>query len=181
MKNINESYEKMNKETTKLFELKHEKLIKEEKEIKDKLDNEVTKIKSKLEEYLSLANTLIKNYDKINKGIQILNKDDQNKNINMIKKLTYISKLNNNKSQMNKMSQTLMKNLKLDFIDDNIKYEEYFFNGLSIPKDIQISDIKVNSCNISWTIDNINILNLDKNKIKYKIEIRKENEQFKSI
>ena len=57
MKNINESYEKMNKETTKL--LKHEKLIKEEKEIKDKLENEVTKIKSKLEEYLSLANTLI--------------------------------------------------------------------------------------------------------------------------
>ena len=75
----------------------------------------------------------------------------------------------------------LMKNLKLDFIDDNIKYEEYYFNGLSIPKDIQISDIKVNSCNISWKIDDINILNIDKNKIKYKIEIRKENEQFKSI
>ena len=45
IKNINESYEKMNKATTKGFELKHEKLIKEEKEIKDKLDNEVTKIK----------------------------------------------------------------------------------------------------------------------------------------
>ena len=29
----------MNKEVTKSFELKHEKLIKEEKEIKDKLDN----------------------------------------------------------------------------------------------------------------------------------------------
>ena len=36
IKNINESYEKMNKATTKSFELKHEKLIKEEKEIKDK-------------------------------------------------------------------------------------------------------------------------------------------------
>ena len=82
---------------------------------------------------------------------------------------------------MNKISQILMKNLKLDFIDDNIKYEEYYFNGLSIPKDIQISDIKVNSCNISWKIDDINILNIDKNKIKYKIEIRKENEQFNSI
>ena len=82
---------------------------------------------------------------------------------------------------MNKISQILMKNLKLDFIDDNIKYEEYYFNGLSIPKDIQISDIKLNSCNISWKIDELNILNIDKNKIKYKIEIRNENEQFNSI
>ena len=45
-------------------------------------------------------------------------------------------------------------------------------------KDIQISDIHSNSCNISWKIDDINILNIDKNKIKYKIEIRKENEQL---
>ena len=105
MKNINESYEKMNKETTKLFELKHEKLIKEEKEIKDKLDNEVTKIKSKLEEYFSLANTLIKNYEKINKVIKTLNK---------------------NQEEMNKIFKILMKSLKLDFIDDNIKYEEFF-------------------------------------------------------
>ena len=149
--------------------------------MKDKLDNEVTTIKSKLEEYLSLANNLIKNYEKINKGIQGLNKEGQNTNINLLKNLTYVSKLNKNQKEMNKISQILMKNLKLDFIDDNIKYEEYYFNGLSIPKDIQISDIKLNSCNISWKIDDINILNIDKNKIKYKIEIRKENEQFNSI
>jgi len=82
---------------------------------------------------------------------------------------------------MRKKFQILMKNLKLDFIDDKIKYEEYYFNGLSIPKNIQINDIKYNNCHISWKIDDINILNIDKNKIKYKIEIRKENEQFNSI
>ena len=171
----------MKKEIKKLFELKYEKLIKEEKEIIDKLNNEVTKIKEKLEENLSLSNTLIRNYEKINKGIQILNKDEQNKNINLIKSLTYISKLNKHKIEMNDISRKVMKNLKLDFIDDNIKYEEYYFNGLSIPKDIKISDIKVNSCNISWKIDDINILNIDKKKIKYKIEIKKENENFISI
>ena len=181
IKKINELYEKMDLETTESFKLKHDKLKEEEKEMKDKLDNEVTTIKSKLEEYLSLANNLIKNYEKINKGIQGLNKEEQNNNINLLKNLTYVSKLNKNQKEMNKISQILMKNLKLDFIDDNIKYEEYYFNGLSIPKDIQISDIKVNSCNISWKIDDINILNIDKNKIKYKIEIRKENEQFNSI
>ena len=66
---INDSYKKINKEVQNSFELRHEKLIKEEKEIKDKLDNEVAKIKSKLEEHLSYANSLIKNYEKINKGI----------------------------------------------------------------------------------------------------------------
>jgi len=171
----------MEQEITKSFLLKHEKLIKEEKEIKDKLDNEVTKIKSKLEEHLLLANSLMRNYEKINKGIQGLNKEEQNNNISLLKSLTYVSKLNKNQKEMNKISQILMKNLKLDFIEDNIKYEEYYFNGLSIPKDIQISNIKYNSCNVTWKIDDLNIFNIDKNKIKYRIEIRKENEQFKSI
>ena len=72
---------------------------------------------------------------------------------------------------MNKISQILMKNLKLEFKDDNIKYEEYYFNGLSIPKDIQINDINSNGCNISWKIDDINMLNIQKNKIKFRIII----------
>ena len=118
IKKINELYEKVDKEITKSFKLRQEKLINEEKEIKDKLDNEVTKIKTKLEEHLSLINTLIKNYEKINKGIQGLNKEESNKNmnLNLLKNLTYISKLNKNRNEMNKMPQILMKNLKLDFI-----------------------------------------------------------------
>ena len=171
----------MNEETTKTFELKHEQLIKEEKEIKDKLDNEVTKIKSKLEEHLSIANSLIRNYEKINKGIQGLNKNENNLNLKTLRNLTYVSKMNKNKKEMNNISQILMNNLKLDFVNDNIKYEVYYFNGLSIPKDIQISDIKLNSCDVAWKIDDLKILDIDKSKIRYKIEIRRENEQYQSI
>ena len=105
IKKINELYEKMELETTESFKLKHDKLKEEEKVMKDKLDNEVTTIKSKLEEYLSLANSLIRNYEKINKGIQGLNKEGQNNNINLLKNLTYISKLNKNQKEMNKISQ----------------------------------------------------------------------------
>ena len=65
----------MKKEIKKLFELKYEKLIKEEKEIIDKLNNEVTKIKEKLEENLSLSNTLIRNYEKINNETIIILKE----------------------------------------------------------------------------------------------------------
>ena len=35
--------------------------------------------------------------------------------------------------------------------------------------------------NISWKIDNINIIDVDINKMKYRIEMRKENEKFKLI
>ena len=178
---INISFDKVKKETTKSFELKHEQLLKEEKEIIDKLQNEVTKIKSKLEEYLSLSETLIKQNEKINKGIKKLNEKENNNNINMIKLLTYVSKINKNQKEMKKFSEILMKNIKLNFIKDNINYEEYYFNGLSIPKDIQFSNNTFNGFKMTWDIDNINILNIDKNKIKYKIELRKENEQFKSI
>ena len=181
IKKINISYENVDKEVTKSFKLKHEQLIKEEKDMKDKLQTEVTKIKSKLEEYLTLINDLIRNNEKINKGIKKLNEDEENKNIQMLKNLTYISKINKNKKGMNKISQILMKSLKLNYIEDNIKYEQYFFNGLPFPKDIQIDEIKINSFKISWKIDDLNILDIDKNKIKYKVEIRKENEEFKQI
>ena len=45
MMKIDNLYDKVDKEVTKSYEIKHEKLIKEENEIKDKLKNEVTKIK----------------------------------------------------------------------------------------------------------------------------------------
>ena len=99
----------------------------------------------------------------------------------MIKNLTYISKLNKNLKEMNKLSQTLMKNLKINYIEDVIKYEEYYFNGLSIPKDIQFTEIDIHGFKITWKLEDINILNIDKNLIKYKVEIRKENEEFKCI
>ena len=178
---INISYDKIEKETSKSFELKHEKLLKEEEDIKDKLQTEVTKIKSELEEYLSLSNALIKNYEKINKGIEKLNKGDKNNNINLLQNLTYVSKINKSQKEMINFSQKLMKSLKLNYIEDNIKYEEYYFNGLSIPKDIQISIIKSNEISLSWNIDDINLVNIDKNKLKYKVEIKKENEKFTNI
>ena len=37
--------------------------------------------------------------------------------LNLLKNLTYVSKLNKNQKEMNEISQILMKNLKLDFID----------------------------------------------------------------
>ena len=76
------------------------------------------------------------------------------------------------------LSNELMKSIKFKYEENNIKYEEYYFNGNNIiPKNIEIKDISYNSININWEIDN----NIDNNKIKYIIEIRKENEKFNKI
>ena len=56
---------------------KHEKLNIEEKEMKEKLQNEVTKIKEELEKHLSEYNQMIRENEKLLKGIKIINKDKQ--------------------------------------------------------------------------------------------------------
>jgi len=97
----------------------------------------------------------------------------------MIKILSYISKINKNKKNNKKLISELMKNIKIKYEEDKINYEEYYFNGIHKPKNIQFKDITSSSLNISWNIDNIN--NNNNEEIKYRIEMRKENEEFKEI
>ena len=102
----------------------------------------------------------------------------------MIKTLTYFSKINKNKKEMNLLFSELMKNIKISFIgkENNIKYEEYYFNVIPFPKKIEFLEIG-SSFKIIWKIEDINILNINNNQIKYKVEIRKENnnEKFEKI
>ena len=113
------------------FKRKHEELIKKETDIKDNLQNEVTKTKEKLEEYLSFSNKIIKDIERINKGIKILEKEEKN----MIKILTYASKINKNEKEMKKLNNTCMRNIKINFEEkeNKIKYEDYMeFHSLKI-------------------------------------------------
>ena len=131
---IDNLYEAVNNQARKSFELKHEKLILEENNIKEKLQNEVTKVKEQLENFLCKSNELIKINEKIAKGIKSFKKEEES----IIKTLTYVSKINQNKNDMEMLFNKLMKNVKISFIEEenNIKFEEYYFNGLQTPKDI---------------------------------------------
>ena len=61
----------------------------------------------------------------------------------MIKILSYVSNINKNQKEMGKLFRELMKNSKINFIEEEstIKYEEYYFNGIPIPKDIEFKEI----------------------------------------
>ena len=136
---INKLYDKINEQVSKSFELKHEKLIKQENELKEELQNKVTQAKEKLEKFLSESNKVIRIWEKIKKGIKSL--EEENKN--MIKILSYIAKINSNKIESNSLLTTLMQNLDMEFLEEktNIKFEDYYFNGIQIPMDIHIKDL----------------------------------------
>ena len=168
---LDELYEKTNKEMTKSFEEKHLNLTKEENELREKLQNEVTKVKEKLEINFSNLNTLIRNCEKINKGIKILEKEEKQ----MIRILSYVSKINKNKKEMKNLFKEKMKNLsiKYDEKEQKIIYNEYYFNGFqNIIKSIEFKDVSFDKINIAWKLEDIN--ELDIKKIKYKVETRKE-------
>ena len=77
-----------------------------------------------------------------------------------------------------------MRNVKINFNkenDEKIKFEDYYFNGICKPKDIEFKDIRDSSINLSWKIDDLNILNLDKKQIKIIVEMRKKNKKFNKI
>ena len=71
---------------TKSYLKKHELLLKEENELKEKLQNEVTKVKEQLEKYLSESNNIIRANERLNKGIKKMENEEKN----MIKTLSYV-------------------------------------------------------------------------------------------
>ena len=174
---INKLYEKTKDEITKSYIEKHEKLIKEENEIKERLDNEITKVKEELENYISELNNEIRLSERINKGIKKMENEEKN----MIKILSYITKINKTQKKMKNLQTKFIKSIKFNYEEEKslIKYEEYYLSGIPIPKNIELKNISSSSIDISWNIDNIN--NIENNKIKYRIEMRKENEIFNKV
>jgi len=90
-------------------------------------------------------------------------------------------KINKNKKEINNLLQQLMKNMKFKYKNEknNIIYKEYYLNGSPVPKNIKYEDSGAN-VNISWTNENINNTSFIE-KIKYKVEIRKENAKFNQV
>ena len=169
---INKLFEKVYNEITISFKQKHEKLDLEEINLKEKLENETTKIKEKLENYLSETNRLIRINEKINKGIK---KNENEKEKNLIRDLTYISKINKTQKEMKKLLKEPMKNIKISFIEEKseIQFDEYYFNEILAPEKIEFKDITPFSVKVQWEIDHLKIE--DNEQYKYKVEIKKEN------
>ena len=198
---INDLYEKINGELKKKYDEKYEELktiyeekykklkeeyennceriLKEENNLKEVLENKVTDIKEKLENALTDTNDIIKENEKINKGIKVLSKKQEEKNI--IINLSYISKINKNKKRLKSISEIPMKNMEIYFNKkkNDLIFDEYYFNGFPCPNNIKFSYDE--SLNIIWSKGNSNLINIDENKLKFRVEMKIENENFKVI
>ena len=179
MTKIDKAFEKVNKETTIAFELKRKKINKEEQDLKEKLRNEVTKTKENLEKNLSQINNLFKECEKILKGIQIFEKEEKN----MIKTLSYISKITKNQKEFDQLNQQSMKNLKITFDEQEsiIKYEEYYFNGINeinLKENMEKALINESNNNLKNIINNFIEFKEDHN---YKIEMENQNEEIEKV
>ena len=178
---INNLYEKVNEDLTKSYQIKHEKLNKEEKEIRENLQNQVTKTKEKLEIFLSESNNEIKLTNRIKQGLIKLEKEEEK---SIYKTLSYISKMNKNDKALNKLSLQILNNIDFSYNEENnnIEYEEYTINGMKINK-IDINDITSNSFKISCDFENTEIINNELKKIELILELKRENseENYKQI
>ena len=69
---------------------------------------------------------MINIYEKIIKGIKKINKEEKNK----IKILAYISKINENKNDINNLLNQSIKSFKFSYLKENnhIKYEKFNLN-----------------------------------------------------
>ena len=177
---INNLYNDVKSKIIIKFKEEHEKLIKEENNLIEKLQNEVTKTKEKLENFLSNINELIRINEKINKGIKIFQKEGEKI---IIKDLSYISSITKNKKEIISLDAKLMNNIKISLNKEkyDINYDNYYFNGIYIPKNFEFKTISSSSVQIFWKIDDFNIENLDKNKIIFKVEIKKKNVKEKFV
>ena len=90
------------------------------------MQNEVTKVKEKMENTLSEINEEIRLNERINKITNKLEKDDEN----LVKIISFISKIKNTMKIMNETMKKPLKNIKFNFQKENksINFEEYNIN-----------------------------------------------------
>ena len=179
IKEIDKQYDKVLNEIGQSFKAKHEKLIKEENELKDKLQLEVTKAKENLEKFWSLSNNEIIVGEKVNKGINKIKNEEKS----MMKTLSYVSKINKSQKEMKKLSVSLIKSIKFSYEqnENSLKFDEFYFNGIPIQNNFEFKNVGYDTLELKWKIDDLNIKDVKKEDIKYLVEMKEENKKYKQI
>ena len=138
----------------------------------------MTKIKENLENFLTQCDNNIKISQKIKKGTEKFNKEEKN----ILKILSYISKISDVKKEFENLFKTKIEGLNFFYDEEksNIIYKKYYFNDISFKVEKAFENSPNFSFNFSWK--KINVENIDNNNIRYIVEMKKENnEKFEKI
>jgi hypothetical protein len=170
---ITVSYKSINEELSKTINSKIEELRDKEKKLKKQLEDKFVEIKNPLEDLLPKLYNFILNAEKVMKSSNTYMEEN-----NIFKKLAYISNISNIIKKKEQYFKMLMKSMNINFDSEKmeINFEEYYFNGIPLPLNIEFKEVNANSIKVVWELNNINLLDFDKNELETKIEIKKENE-----
>lgn len=175
---INNCHKEMINKISASFDKKHMKLNEEEKKLKIELDKKIEETKNEFENYLSESNLILNSCERIKKANNIFNKNNDNgnnnKEINEIEVLYYISNINQNNEKSSEFLKKIIKHLdiSLNEKDDTLNYKYYYFSGLPTPKNINAFKNQ-NHPTIYWDLGDLTIKNFEKyNNIQYEIEIK---------
>ena len=150
IKKIEDSQLKVFGEITSSFKKKHLELEKEEKDLKFELITKVTKIKNELENSLKESDKILSNCEKI---IQAGINFEKTFNQNELKKLYYIIEMKKKEEETKNFIKKKIKNYSICFDNEynEISFDEYYFNVIPIPKDINY-EIKADNLLLTWKI-----------------------------
>ena len=174
--NVNNLYDSTYFNLVNSFKLKHQQLLQQENNLKEKLQNEVTKIKEELENNLSQINSLKNISNRINKGFETYK--------NSILKLNYISKINMVKKLYDNILIKSIKSIEFSYKEEknDIIFNEYYFNGICPPNNIEFTNISLSNLKITWKNGCINYKNIKNvNEIKYILEMKESNQEYHKI
>ena len=150
IKKIEDSQLKVFGEITSSFKKKHLELEKEEKDLTFELITKVTKIKNELENSLKESDKKLSICEKI---IQAGINFEKTFNQNELKKLYYIIEMKKKEEETKNFIKKKIKNYSICFDNEynEISFDEYYFNVIPIPKDINY-EIKGDNLLLTWKI-----------------------------
>jgi len=108
---MNKKFGETLKDINNYFIIKHEELIKEENSLIEKMQDEVTKVKEKIKNFVFELNEQIKLSNRIAKNTNKLDKEENN----YLKNIVYVSKMKESISNMNKIITKPLKNINFFF------------------------------------------------------------------
>ena len=164
---INNSCKKVEDEITFSFKKQYSELDEKEKNIKLGLNLRVYQIKDELEKYLDNSKNILLSCEKT---LDIAKKYEK-KNNNNIKTLYFISEINKSNEKAKEFIIKKIKNLDISLrYDSYVNYDEYCFNGVPNPKNIDVEK-KGDKLFISWDIDDSIIKYINIDNIKYSVTV----------
>ena len=111
---LDKIYEDIKNKIKNNYEKKMEELLKEENNLIDKLNNEITKVKENLYNNFRKITDEIKINERINKYMKMMGQKEKN----IFKKLTIISNMEKNIKEMKKINNDKIKSIKIKYLEN---------------------------------------------------------------